>query len=107
MRSGWVGLVLTLVLEGSFIIFHVGAPWRLFLFLPAALGAAGFLQSAFHFCVAFGLSGVFNFSAEIGKTDSVEQAEFRRKDRARAIQIDLYAFLIGAVVALLGCVSAR
>ena len=96
-----------LVSEGLFIIFHVGAPWRLFLFLPATVGATGFLQAAFHFCAAFGFSGVFNFTADVGKTDTVEQAAFRRKDRAKALQIVSYSILIGIVVALLGFFTAR
>jgi hypothetical protein len=94
-------------MEGLFIIFGVGAPWQLFLFLPAVFGATGFLQAALHFCVAFGFSGVFNFSSNVGKTDNVQQAEFRRKDRAKALQILLFAFAIGIVVALVGYLSAR
>jgi len=106
VRSGWAGLILTLVLEGLFIIFRVGAPWRLFLFLPATVGAAGFLQAAFHFCAAFGFGGVFNFTMDVGKTDTVVQAEFRRKDRGKALQIVSYSILIGMVVALLGFFTA-
>lgn len=107
IRGGWAGLIVMLVSEGLFIIFHVGAPWRLFLFLPATVGATGFLQAAFHFCAAFGFSGVFNFTADVGKTDTVEQAAFRRKDRAKALQIVSYSILIGIVVALLGFFTAR
>jgi hypothetical protein len=107
VRSGWIGLIATVVLEGLFIILRVGAPWRLFLFLPATLGATGFLQAAFHFCAAFGFGGVFNFSPNVGKTDTVMQAEFRNKDRAKALQIVAYAALIGIVVALLGYFTAR
>ena len=107
IRSGWIGVIATLVLEGLFIVFRVGAPWRLFLFLPATLAATGFLQAAFHFCAAFGFSGVFNFGPNVGKTDTVEQAEFRSKDRAKALQIVGYASLIGIVIALLGYFTAR
>src|SRR5208337_921318 len=97
IRGGWAGLIATLVMEGLFIIFRIAAPWRLILFLPATIGATGFLQAALHFCVAFGFSGVFNFTADVGKTDTVEQAEFRRKDRAKALQIFSYAVAIGVV----------
>lgn len=98
-RAGWLGLGLTVVLWAAFIIFRVGAPWRLFVILPAAMGATGFLQARMHFCAGFGISGAFNFGNEVGKTDSVTQAEFRRKDRAKAAQIGLYSLLIGLVVA--------
>ena len=106
VRSGWTGLLATVVLEGLFLVFRVGAPWRLFLFLPATLGATGFLQAAFHFCAAFGYKGVFNFGPDVGKTDTVEQAEFSRKDRAKALQIVSYSSLIGIVVAVLGYFTA-
>jgi hypothetical protein len=101
-QSGWTGLGATIVLWGLFLVLHVPAPWRLLLCLPAMVGAAGFLQAAFHFCAAFGMRGVFNFASDVGKTDSVEQADYRRKDRQKARMIGLYSALIGAAVAVAG-----
>ena len=103
-RSGWVGVIATILLWVVFWLFHVPAPWRLLLFFPAAVGATGFLQAAMHFCAAFGMQGIFNFGPEIGKTDTVEQAEYRRKDRQKALLIGLYAFLIGLAIAAAGFV---
>ncbi len=100
--SGWIGLVFTILLWGAFILLRVPAPWRLLLFLPATVSTSGFLQAAMHFCANFGMRGVFNFGAEVGKTDTVEQAEFRRKDRAKALRIILYSSLIGIAVAAAG-----
>jgi hypothetical protein len=100
--SGWIGLAVTLVAEALFILLRVPAGWRLFLFLPAALGATGFLQDAMHFCAGFAMQGVFNLGPNVGKTDTVAQAEFRRKDRAKAMQIAGLSALIGAVVAVAG-----
>jgi len=102
IRGGWTGLAVTIVLWAVFFIFRVPGPWRLFLFLPAATGAAGFLQAAFHFCANFGMRGVFNFGPQAGKTDTVEQAEFRRKDRRKAGLISLASALIGIVIAVAG-----
>ena len=99
-RSGWVGVGATLLLWVVFWLFHVPAPWRLLLFFPAAVGATGFLQAAMYFCAAFGMQGIFNFGPEIGKTDTVEQAEYRRKDQQKALLIGLYAFLIGLAIAV-------
>jgi hypothetical protein len=101
-QAGWLGLAATIVLWGLFAILRVPGPWRLFLFVPAAMGASGFLQAALHFCAGFGSRGVYNFRPEVGKTDTVEQAEFRRKDRMKANQIGLYSALIGVAVALAG-----
>ena len=99
-RVGWFGSAATILPWAIFWIFRVPAAWRLFLFLPAAMGATGFLQAAMHFCAGFGIRGVFNFGPEVGKTDSVEQAEFRQKDRRKAGQIGLYSMAIGFAVAL-------
>jgi hypothetical protein len=105
-RFGWAGLAVTVLLWAAFAVFRVAAPWRLFLFLPAGMGATGFLQAALHFCAAFGLRGVFNFRPEAGKTDTVMRAEFRKKDRAKAFRIAGYSTLIGVTVALIGYLTA-
>ncbi len=103
---GWIALAITAVLWAIFILLGVGAPWRLFLLLPAAGSASGFLQAAFHFCANFGMRGVFNFGPQVGNTDTVEQAEFRAKDRRKAQQIILLSLLVGVVVALIGYLTA-
>ncbi len=100
--SGWIGLGATILLWVMFFIFRVPAPWRLTLFLPATMSATGFLQAAMHFCAAFGMAGVFNFGPNVGKTDTVEQVEFRRQDRRKALMILLYSSLIGIAVAAAG-----
>jgi hypothetical protein len=101
-QSGWIGLGLLVLLWAAFLVFAVPAPWRLLLFLPAMVSATGFLQAAFHFCAGFGMRGVFNFGSEVGKTDTVEQADFRIKDRRKARLIALYSALVGVVVATAG-----
>ena len=100
-QAGWMGLIVTAIVWGVFIRFDVPAVWRLTLALPAMMSATGFLQAYMHFCVYFGFWNLFNFG-EVGSSDTVEQAEFRAKDRRRAWQIILYAVLVGAAVALLG-----
>ena len=96
---GWLGAVLCVALWIAFAVLEVAPAWRLTLFLPAFLAAMGHLQAAWHFCAKFGLGGVFNFGPSIGQTDTVEQAEFRRQDRRRALQIIGLSTLIGIVVA--------
>jgi hypothetical protein len=101
-QSGWFGLGVTVLAWAGFLVFRAPAPWRLLLFFPAAVGAAGFFQAALHFCAAFGMRGVFNFGSTVGKTDTVEQAEFRRKDQRQARLIGLYSGLVGAAIAVAG-----
>jgi len=100
-QAGWIGLVATVLLWAVFIWFDVAVPWRLLLFFPAMMSATGFLQAYMHFCAYFGFASLFNFG-DVGKTDSVSQAEFRAKDRRRAWQIVIYSILIGLAVALVG-----
>lgn len=100
-QTGWMGLVATGVLWSLFVGFDVPAVWRLTLFFPAAMSAAGFLQAYMHFCAYFGFANLFNFG-EVGKTDTVSQAEYRAKDRRKAWQIILLSVVIGAAVATAG-----
>jgi hypothetical protein len=96
---GWVALGTMVILWGLFIVVEAAAPWRLLLFFPAALAAAGFLQAAWHFCAKFGLGGAFNFGPDVGKTDTVKQTEFRMKDRRTALRIVGLSALAGVSVA--------
>jgi hypothetical protein len=103
--AGWTGLALTLALEVYFLYANTPPAIRLVVFIPAAIGAMGFLQGIMHFCVNFGMRGVFNMSSTVGRTDTIAQAEYRAQDKAKAIRIIIYSILIGLAVALLAYVS--
>jgi hypothetical protein len=87
LTVGWAGAVVTLLL-GAFLLAG-GAPplWRLTLFLTTGMSAAGFFQASMHFCANFGLRGIFNVQDTVGTTQSVDEIEALKKDRAKAIQI--------------------
>jgi hypothetical protein len=72
-------------------------PLRLIAIVPAAGAASGFIQAATHFCAGFGMRGVFNFG-DTGSTDTVDQAEFRAEDQAKARRILGASLAIGAGV---------
>src|ERR1044072_7039106 len=99
-RLGWGALVVALLYLAVCVGFRFAPAWRLLVFLPALLSALGFIQHAWHFCAKFGLGGVFNFGPQLNHTDTVEQAEFRRKDRRTAIQIIVMSVVIAIVVAV-------
>jgi len=101
-QSGRFGLGATILVWAAFLIFGVSAPWRLLLFFPAMISAAGFFQATLHFCAGFGMRGVFNFGSKVGKTETVEQTEFRLKDRRKARLIGLYSALVGIAAAIAG-----
>jgi hypothetical protein len=101
-RAGWFGLGTTILLWLALSILGVSAAWRFLIFIPATMSAIGFLQGIMHFCAAFGILGVFNFGSKVGNTDTVEQAEYRRKDQQKAVLIIIYSALIGIAVATIG-----
>ena len=107
LAIGWVAFVATSVLWATLLLLRFVPPWRWVLFFPASLSAIGFLQTAWHFCAKFGLRGVFNFGPNVGPTDTVEQAEFRRQDRRTAVKIIGLSMLVGIVVAAVAYFTAR
>ncbi len=96
---GWMALAATAALWIGFAVFSVAPSWRLVLFVPGSIAATGFLQAAWHFCATFGVLGLSNFGPNVGRTDTVEQAEFRRHDRRTAIKIIVLSMLAGVAVA--------
>ena len=95
--GGWSGLIITIALWGAFLLFDIPRIWSLLIFFPAMMSAVGFLQAYMRFCVYFGFANLFNFG-DVGKTDSISQAEFRKKDRKKAWQLLSYAFLISIAI---------
>jgi hypothetical protein len=94
---GWVGSAIAVVALVAFVAFQVPWPWRLLVAIPAALAANGFLQSAMHFCVGFSMAGLYNFGS-LGTQETVMDAEMRRADRRKGLQIIGYSMLIAAAV---------
>lgn len=101
-RTGQIGLVVTIALWALFIWFDVPQIWRLTLFIPAMMSATGFMQAYMHFCAYFGFASLSNFGPKVGETDTVQQTEFRAKDRKKAWRIVINSTIIGLVIALLG-----
>jgi hypothetical protein len=99
-RAGHVGAIITLALLG--VLLLIGAPpiWRLLIAIPAAGTAVTYLQAVLRFCVAFGWMGVFNFG-RVGTTTSVQDADARRADRARALRMVAGGSAIGLAVGIL------
>jgi hypothetical protein len=100
--AGYVGLAAVVVLWAVLIAARVPPVWRLTLFLPGLLAAIGLVQARMGFCVNYGLLGVFSVGPDAGKTDTVEQAEFRRQDQRKALAILSLSLLIAAALAAAG-----
>ncbi len=99
--SGYLGLAISAILLGLLLAYRANSLWRLTLFLPVTTAATGFLQAYYHFCAGFGMRGLFNVAKSVGQTDTVIEAEFRKKDKQKSLRIFGQAVLVGVVVAFL------
>jgi hypothetical protein len=99
-RAVLVGVVASLALYLG--LLAIGAPdaIRFVVAVPAASAAISWLQVRERFCVAFGLTGVFNFGP-LGELESVADAEARRADRRKVASMVARGAAIGVVVGLL------
>ena len=99
-QAAWIGFAATVVLWGILVYLNAAPAWRLLLFLPAVMSAFGFIQAYMRFCIYYGFAALFNFG-DVGRTDTVQQAEFRARDKRKAWQITVGATLVGVLVAVL------
>jgi hypothetical protein len=100
LTLAWVCLIITLALT-AFFYSQPTSELRLLVAIPAFVTSLLFLQSAFSFCVHYGFKGVFNVQSSLGKTDTIEQAEFRKRDRATAIRILAGSLTISTIYTIL------
>src|SRR4030067_3098319 len=94
-RIGWTWLLTSLIILPVLLLPGVPHGWRLILAFTSMVSATGFLQARMHFCAYFAALGIFNFGDDFSKKESVEKAEFRQKDRRKALQIIAYSAMIG------------
>jgi hypothetical protein len=99
-RAGHIGLIATVLAFAVMVMIDAPPLARFLVALPAAVAASGYLQARFRFCAGFGQLGVFNFG-QLGATERVDDPVARERDRARARQIGLAAFLVGAAVGVM------
>ena len=67
IKAGWSGLILTIITATLLLWLGADRSWRLLIFIPAIMGATGFIQAYSKFCVYFGFGHIFNFG-ETGKS---------------------------------------
>lgn len=103
--TGIVGAILTVILFVVFVVAGVPTPWKLFILIPAGLGAAGFLQAGLHFCARFGMAGLFNFGDDTKTHEQVYEQEYRLKDQRKAITILVGSALIAVIVFVITAVA--
>ena len=91
-------LFLTIVVAVLILVLAEEKLWRLIIFIPVSAFAVNFQQVYYSFCVNFGLRGIFNFG-NLHQHDTVEQAEYRKKDRQKAIRMITTGIIAGLVAA--------
>jgi hypothetical protein len=99
-QAGHVGLGVAIVTLAGLVAIDAPPVTRLLIALPVAASASGYLQARFKFCAGFGSRGIYNFG-ELGTTIQVEDADARKRDKARSNQISLASAVIGATVGLI------
>ncbi len=97
---GISSLFLTLIIWGLIVLFNLNDWVYFLLFFPSAGAALSLIQAYSHFCVNFGMRGLFNFSNELKKTETISEREFREKDKSKSIKIILISLFIGLAAAL-------
>ena len=100
--GGHAGAAATILLGAALVWTDAPTASRLLLFLPAAVGAAGYIQAATRFCADYGWRGVFNFGdAGHDRVESVANAKARAADRRRALRIGGASALVGVLAVLI------
>jgi hypothetical protein len=85
-RVGYLGLAGAVGLAALLLALDAPAIARLLIAVPVAGSLSGFIQARLRFCAGFGMAGLQNLG-ELGDQVSVEDAEARQADRAKALRI--------------------
>lgn len=100
-RFGYLGFILTIFTIAIILLLNIPSILRIVIFLPIFLTTISFLQAKFHFCAEFAMTGVFNFSDKLRKTESIVQQEFRKQDQAKALKILGISLLISTILTII------
>jgi hypothetical protein len=98
LNLGWAGAAITVVVLVLFVIAQVPDAWRFVVAAPAALAANGFLQYGMHFCVNFAMRGLYNLGPALHAEENVIDAQMRRADQRKGLQIISISLIIAAGV---------
>jgi hypothetical protein len=97
-RSGHVAAAATVSLLSILVATNAPRWTRLFVGLPAAGAASGYLQARAHFCAGFGSRGVYNFGP-VGEVQKVTDADDLAADKRTSRRIALQSGAVGLVAA--------
>jgi len=95
-----IGFVLSLSAFTGFITTSASRQTRLAIFIPLLVMSIGWVQSRKKFCLAYGLTGTFNFG-KMGQISRVADPADRAADRRTALIIFGQSTLYAAALTLL------
>lgn len=105
-RRKWrnIGVIATVILAVLLVVISNNRWLRLVVFLPAFIGAIGYLQTKNKFCVSYAASGLQNATDGSTHADKVAVAAHKldqAKARTMNIQATITALLVTAVIVIL------
>lgn len=103
MKAFYLGLGIGLPLIVALAVFKAAPILGILVFLPAWIGAIGYFQAKYKFCVGYAASGVYNNSAEYAETQAIVDAASKKLDGKRARKIHTMSLLTAAVVTAATC----
>jgi hypothetical protein len=98
-QAGHIGTIATLGTLAVLSAIRAPAPVRLVAIAPATIAASGYLQAHLRFCAGYGYRSLVALG-DVGATHEVADADARRRDRRRAMQIGMASLGIGAAVGI-------
>ena len=98
-RIGYIGLAASILLVLLFYVFDVERTWRLLVFAPVFYSLSGFIQARNKFCYLYGFKSVFSLTGKRNLT-RITNAEFKRKDRIKALVIVSITLLLSALLTI-------
>jgi hypothetical protein len=96
VRIGFIGAGITVLMAGGLIETHAAWFFRLFVAMPAFLGAIGFFQATAQTCVAFARKGIIVLG-DRSDAKRVDSEELKARIAAQARRVYINAFLATAV----------
>ena len=99
-RFAMLAVVGTICYAVGIVLIGGSQLFRLALALPATMAILSLQQVGNKFCVAFGLAGIFSFENGLQHIDAA-QAEYIKKDKARAVKMIVWSLLGGVAAGVL------
>lgn len=100
MIIGWTALAVSVTAWATLVYLGVNGYWLALLLFPSTVSAAGFIQARKHFCLAYGMKSLYNFTTLPGRAKPSLNPRSIAEDRKQALRILGHSILAGFVFTL-------